>query len=369
MTFDRDPQAGTPGPSPGIPDPSAGTPEPDPFAAWPGPPAPSVDPTPAPTPDLTSPRRRRLRRIGAAAGWLALAALIAFGGAGVVAVTNKPPVAGARPELTWTVDRALEPELGTAIGDLSAVSDDVDGLGDIGRRALTTLVDRNTTGLQKAIKDGETQLGLISDATDTLRARLAAIPGIGPDDPTRIGAALRVRYDRLVAALSATDGLSDSWSNLTLGSLAAIDLTTSLADHETQAAEAVKLGSKSLYKRAIVVLDKADAALARSRVLRDRLANTTDVTILTRWIDLNAAYDAAVRKLYSLLVKSTGKVNKDIRTAFAEVSAAQAALPPDNRAMVVIMADVARGGLNQAVIEIEEARGRLAAAIDALRGG
>ena len=45
------------------------------------------------------------------------------------------------------------------------------------------------------------------------------------------------------------------------------------------------------------MLDKADAALARSRVLRDRLANTTDVTILTRWIDRNAAYDAAVRKL------------------------------------------------------------------------
>ena len=75
------------------------------------------------------------------------------------------------------------------------------------------------------------------------------------------------------------------------------------------------------------MLDKADAALARSRVLRDRLANTTDVTILTRWIDRNAAYDAAVRKLYTLLVKSKGKVNKDVRTAFAEVSAAQAALP------------------------------------------
>jgi hypothetical protein len=368
MTFDRDPQAGAPGPAPVIPDPSAGAPEPDPFAAWPGPPPPA-DPAPAPTPEPVSPRRRRLRRIGAAAGWLALASLIAFGGAGVVAVTNKPFVPGARPELTWTVDRALEPELRAAVADLATVSDNVDGLGDIGRRALTTLVDRNTTGLQKAIKDGETQLGLIAEATDRLRARLAAIPGIGPDDPTRIGAALRVRYDRLVAALSATDGLADSWSNLTRGSLAAIDLTTSLADHETQAAEAFKLGQRSLYKRALVVLDKADAALARSRLLRDRLAATTDVSILTRWIDRNAAYDAAVRRLYSLMVKSKGKVNKDIRAAFAEVSAAQAALPPDNRAMVVIMADVARGGLNQAVIEIEEARGRLAAAIDALRGG
>ena len=33
------------------------------------------------------------------------------------------------------------------------------------------------------------------------------------------------------------------------------------------------------------------------------------------------------------------------------------------------MADVARGGLNQAVIGIEEVRGRLSAAADALGGG
>ena len=343
-------------------------PEPDPFAAWPGPPTRTEDPAPAPPPE-PSPRRRRLGRVAAAAAWIALAALIAFGGAGVVAVTNRPPVPGARPELTWTVDRALAPELGTATGDLATLSDDVDGLGDIGRRALTTLVDRDTSGLQKAIKDGETQLGVISGATEALRARLAAIPGIGPDDPTRIGAALRVRYDRLVAALSATDGLADSWSNLTRGSLAAIDLTTSLTEHDTQAAEAARLGRQSLYKRALVVLDKADAALAKSRGLRDRLANTTDVTILTRWIDRNAAYDGAVRKLWTLLVKSKGKVTKEVRTAFAEVSAAQAELPPDSRSMIVIMADVARGGLNQAVIEIEEARGRLAAATDALGGG
>ena len=164
MTSDRDPQAGTPDPFTSPPDLFAGTP--DARAGTPGPPAesddpfatpydpfagsqaaPAAEPEPESAPGDASPRRTRLRRVGAAAGWLALAALIAFGGAGVVAVTNKPPVAGARPELTWTVDRALEPELGTAIGDLGAVSDDVDGLGDIGRRALTTLVDRNTTGL------------------------------------------------------------------------------------------------------------------------------------------------------------------------------------------------------------------------------
>ena len=55
-----------------------------------------------------------------------------------------------------------------------------------------------------------------------------------------------------------------------------------------------------------------------------------------------------------------------VRAAFAELRAAEAALPPDGRALVVIMSDVARGGLNQAVIGIEEAKGRLDAAGAAL---
>lgn len=313
------------------------------------------------------------RRIVVAVAWLGLAGLVAFGGAGIVTASNRPPLAGARPELTWTADRALDPQLEVAVGDLAALSDDVDALGEIGRRALTALVDRDTAALAKAVDAGKPQLDLIAEATAALRARLEAIPGIGPDDPTRIGTQLRVRYDRLVSALSATDGLDVSWSALTRGSLAAIELTTSLSEHDTQAAAAARLGRGFKYKEALVVLDKADAALAKSGELRDRLANTTDVAILSRWIDRNAAFDTAVRKIWTLLVKSKGKITKAnrkaVEAAFAEYRTAQAALPPDSRALIVIMADVARGGLNEAVIGIEEARGRLSAAADALGGG
>ncbi len=97
------------------------------------------------------------------------------------------------------------------------------------------------------------------------------------------------------------------------------------------------------------------------------------MAILSQWIDRNAAFDSAVRKIWTLLAKSKGKITtanrKAVETAFAEFRTAQAALPPDSRALIVIMADVARGGLNQAVIGIEEARGRLSAAADALGGG
>ena len=61
-------------------------------------------------------------------------------------------------------------------------------------------------------------------------------------------------------------------------------------------------------------------------------------------------------------MKSKGKVTNEIRDGVRGGLRGAGRAAPDNRSMIVIMADVARGGLNQAVIEIEEARGRLAAA-------
>ena len=82
------------------------------------------------------------------------------------------------------------------------------------------------------------------------------------------------------------------------------------------------------------------------------------------WIDRNAAYDAALRRLYEALLDSKGQVTDHVRAAFDGEQAARRELPPDTRGLVVIMSDIAQGGLNQAVIAIEEARGALASAID-----
>ena len=57
-------------------------------------------------------------------------------------------------------------------------------------------------------------------------------------------------------------------------------------------------------------------------------------------------------------------MNAEVRKAFDLEQQARAQLPGDTRAMVVIMSDIAQGGLNQAVIAIEEARGSLAQALE-----
>jgi stage V sporulation protein SpoVS len=55
-----------------------------------------------------------------------------------------------------------------------------------------------------------------------------------------------------------------------------------------------------------------------------------------------------------------GRVTQAIRAAIAAEKAARAQLPGDTSGLVIILAEIGRGGLNQAVIAIEEARGRLA---------
>ena len=149
--------------------------------------------------------------------------------------------------------------------------------------------------------------------------------------------------------------------------LDATNLFALLGRHDQETAAAAKQGAVGKYRTALDLLDVSDATIAETRAVRDRLAATTDVSTLTTWIDRNAAYDAALRALYTALQESGGEPNKAVTTAFEEEQEAREQLPVDLRPLVVIMADVAQGGLNQAVISIEETRGEIAAALEVQR--
>ncbi len=153
--------------------------------------------------------------------------------------------------------------------------------------------------------------------------------------------------------------LRPAWERLTAGVVPATELTDHLLAHDQVAATAIQSGGAGKYAAAIARIDEATAELAAASTIRDRLAATVDVATLDEWIDRNGAYDDALRDLWDALRRSKGRVTAAVREAAARERAAAALLPPDARALVVILGDVARGGLNQAVIVIEEARGRL----------
>jgi hypothetical protein len=297
--------------------------------------------------------------------WLAIAALIAFGTAGAIGALQHTPGSTARAELTWAADQAAGPALDAAATRLLDLTDDVHALGSTARQALATVVAGDLGALQALIRAGSKQLDVVGDGTAALEDALAAVPDLGDTPGLVVNVDVYRRYEELAKARGLTTGLEEDWAAFAGRAIDAVNLTGLLTRHDTETAAAAKEGSAAHYKAALLLLEKSDATVAEARVLQQRLGQAADVSTLKQWVDRNATYDAALRDLYQSLLDSKGRVTDKVRAAFEAEKVAREQLPGDTRGLVVIMAEIAQGGLNQAVISIEEARGSLGAAFSA----
>ena len=307
-----------------------------------------------------------VRRVSLAVLYLVLMAALALGGAGVVALWSHPPGGPSRAELTWDGDRTLTPALDEAQGKLTAIAADVDQLALQARGALASLTAVDRSAFVDALATGGLTAVSVEGASAALRVSLTALPGASAAETLRYGSDVLARRSAMIAALDATEGLGRSWATLTAGSTQAARLVGLLGDHDTTVAAAAAKGRAADYTAALTILGTALATLDDATTIRDRLANAADVSTLDDWIGRNRRYDQALVALYSALRDAGGKVTDAVRSAYAEEGVARGQLPPDTRALVVIIEDIGRGGLNQAVIAIEQARGRLTVALQAL---
>ncbi len=305
-----------------------------------------------------------LRTAATRIAWVTLALLIALGSAGIVATMHHVPGTAARPELTSAGDAEMASALDAATGDLEALAAEVDTLVATARVALSQVVAGDAEALEATIASGSQSVVDVQKLSGELERALAEVPHTGEDWALNVSAATRQRFDELALTTGVTGGVGDDWAALSGRSIDATRVAALLATHDEQTAAAAELGSKGKYEEALVQLDASDATISDSRALVERLAATTDVSTLGSWIDRNATYDEALRVLYRALITSGARVNADVRKAIDGEQQARAQLPGDTRAVVVIMSDIAQGGLNQAVIAIEEARGSLAQALE-----
>lgn len=310
---------------------------------------------------------KRIKRALAALVWLVVAVLVALGGAGVVAGMNHVPGTDARAELTYGADRAAKAQLDAATDDLQALGASVDTLGEIARSALAAVVSGDVDQATRDISDGTQQIAVITAAAATLQASIDAVPGVGNGSLLRVSPEVQDRYDGLASTPALVTGLADDWIAFTGRALDAANLNKLLGEHDRQTALAAQHGAKAQYKQALDDLAASDQAIAEIKVVRDRVARLTDVSTLDEWVKRVAGYDAALRNLYEVLIKADGKVTNKVRRAFDAEQVARRQLPGDTRALVVIMAEIAQAGLNQAVISIEETRGSLSDALDIQR--
>jgi hypothetical protein len=305
-----------------------------------------------------------MRQIAFAIAWLAAVTVIALGAAGIVAGMDVPATTGAHPWQTARDDVPVGHQLDAIASQLEEVSVELDALGVQARGALSALVANDQTRAATALETGDALVADIREQSLAIGIGLSNVPLIGtPAAEYRLGPAVRERHGRLVAALAETRGLDQAWARLAVGSASASQLSELLATHDETVLKAAARGRDADYAAALTILDDADALIADSRALRNRLANTVDVTTLDEWLDRSEGYDVALRDLYDALRKSDGRVTAAVRRAMAEERKARDRLPPDTRGLVVIMAEIGRGGMNGAVIAIEQARGELADAL------
>ena len=309
---------------------------------------------------------RVLQQAVLAVVWLVIVAVVSVGAAGLVAATANQPGTPSRAELTLDGDTAAGVALDAVQTQLGSLTKNVERLGELGRGALTAMVASDFKALDGAVAEGQTLARQIEQQSGQIRESLLLVPGSGPNEALVWSPSTSERRDIALSALSATSGLELAWARLAAGSTVATRLTALLTGHDTTAGKAAASGRSRKYAAALKTLAQAQAMLDQAKDLRDKLANTVDVTTLTQWIDRNDEYDAALARLYHATVNANGRITQELKDAFVAERRAHDLLPSNTSGIVIILSEIGRGGLNEAVIGIEQTRAKLQAALDQL---
>jgi hypothetical protein len=301
--------------------------------------------------------RDLLGRIVAGVLWLAAVLAIGLGTAGVVAGFDTPAADGSdRTGRTARGDGIVSGALDAIAVDMTTLAGSLDQLSQHGRGLLAALSTNDVAAAETASTSGTAILADLAAQADRIRAELDAVPIIGTlAADYALSPATRDRQTAYRGAMGSVETVGPAWTRLTVGSLSATRLSTLLAAHDRAVAAAAERGRAADYAAALGHLDDADAAIRESRVLRDKLASTVDVSTLDQWLDRSAAYDRALRALYDAVRASGGRPTDAVKSAAAAEDAAKHRLPPDTRALVLIMADIGRGGMTGAEVDIEQA--------------
>jgi hypothetical protein len=295
--------------------------------------------------------------------WLVLVVAVALGAAGLTGQLIHPPGGATRAELTYPGDRALGARLDDATTRLRDVAANVDTMATAAKAGLAAISIADATGLKTNLERGNGAAVLISSATLDLRSSLAGLPGDGPDAALQFSNPTLVRRAQILASIDAALSLAEQWSDVTARSVDAARVVSLIQQHDATIFTATTLGRASSYADAVAQISQAQITLADVRSLRGQFASSGDLTILDEWADRNETYDTALQNLYQALIRSGGRNTLAVQAYYRDEKIAREQLP-NAGAIVVIVAEIARGGLNQAVLAIDDARRRIDAALE-----
>lgn len=292
--------------------------------------------------------------------WTAIFAVLAVGGAGLVGQAWHPPGSAVRAELTYPGDSALHARLDAATASLAGIADEIEVLADAAKTSLAEVTSSESERLRAAVERGDKAATTIEARAAELRLALFDLPGDGPTATIEYGNAALVRRSTVLAAIEAASGLAAHWRQVAARATETANLTTQIARHDQTVLAAAADGRAERYQRAIRILDEALLIVADIQTRRVRLIAGSEGTVLDEWIVRSRNYDTALRNLYEALRDCRcpgGPVTVEVRFAQRDEQLARDQLPPDRRTIIVIVSEVTAGGLTEAVIAIDDARG------------
>jgi len=302
---------------------------------------------------------RLLRLAGAAL----MFALIAIAGGGLVVALDHPATDSARPELTARGDAAFRRAATPLRASLDELAMLTDGLARAGREASFALRDLDHATVRARLADGEAGLASAILAAERVRSMndqlVAEVAG------ARLSARSSAALIAVADVTNAVVALADYQALVASAAGSAADVLGDLQAHDELVFEATEAARDERYGAAAGSLDEAGDLLAPILAERDT-AEVRPSPTLDDWLLRATDYDAALQRLYQLLDASGGMPTSGSGAAAADVELAQAALPADGSALVVIASELAEPDLTEGLVGIEGIRGSIAEAVLAL---
>lgn len=290
--------------------------------------------------------------------------LISLGGAGLATAADRPATDTARPELTAHSDQLAMSWIEAMSSQAHAVEDRVDALSQNGRDVLAQMQGLDPAEIGNALAAGDQS----SADLEIAAATLADLRYQGPQglDETRLSQANKRLLSAIDQVVGAAVPMPAAWHSIAGDTRDVANLLVALLTHDGLVFRATTAGRQKDWTGALDLLGQGDTPLGQARAVRDHLAASNDVSTLDDLLGRYEAYDEALTELYSALRDGASLDSPAVKQLSVKVDQAEAGLPGDTNALKVVVADASGGPVAEGVVGLEEARGKVTAAVGRL---
>jgi hypothetical protein len=303
-------------------------------------------------------------RVGRGLAWAAFVVAFAICSTGLILALDHPQTGSGRPELTARGDSIAEPRLDAMTPDLTRLSTAAEQLAGHARDTFSDLKAQDTDAVRSDLAAGDgslTDITLAAAAIQAARNDLGTATGDAP-----LSTANRTRIAALDAALSAAGAMPSGWAHVADAAVVPVNVLEGLAHHDQLVLDATAAARSNDFATALQRLSDAGTALEAVKTLAIGASEKgLDVQTLGSWIGRSERYDVALKSLYSILVQTGGTMTGAASVALQKVNAAKAALPANTSALVIIVSDLGGQQITAGLIEIDQDRGDIDAALPA----